>query len=186
MVLDGKVVYVCPDNDAPGQDHLMQVGLSLVGHARQILIVRLPAEVKDLSEWVARGGDPTTFSDLLKTAEPFPYPRDSADLITAVAPLPAALDTVQQLRGMVLHSEPGGGRAADPVEEFGFLAEEVNQVLPGWIGTDASGRPAVCIRGFEALATGALQQLTADMRNLKDQARILKAKLERLEELEGS
>lgn len=184
-VLAGKVVYLCPDNDAPGQDHLMQVGLSLVGRARQTLLVPLPAEVKDLSEWVANGGDPAAFSALLNAAETFPYPRDSSELIAAVEPLCAALATVQKLRGFVQPTEPDGPNGVDPVAEIGFLAEEVSQVLPGWIGTDATGRPAVCIRGFEALATGALQELAAEMRDLKDQAQILNAKLQRLGELEG-
>jgi hypothetical protein len=184
-ILAGKTVYLCCDNDPPGQDHLMQVGLSLLSHARQTLIVPLPADVKDLSEWVANGGDPVAFSALLNAAEPFPYPRDCSELIAAVEPLCAALATVQKLRGAVLTSEPEGSNGVDPVSEIGFLAEEVSQVLPGWIGTDATGAAAVCIRGFEALATGALQELAAELRDLKEQLEVLNVKLLRLEEVEG-
>jgi hypothetical protein len=88
--------------------------------------------------------------------------------------------TVQHLRGVLIKngSASTGGWVAPA--EIGFLPEEVRPVLPGWIGTDRSGEPVVCSRGFEALATGALQELATELRDIRDQARRLESRLDHL------
>lgn len=185
-ILAGKVVYLCPDNDPPGRDHLLQVGLSLIDRAREIRVVALPAAVKDLSEWVEGGGNADGFAALLLASESFPYPRDQGELITGVQPLVDALGLIGKLRGVVCAPEAplSSDHLARP--QIGFLPQELAQVLPGWLGTAADGSSAVCVRGFEALAVAALQELAAETLALGERREELLARLDRLAAAEGS
>jgi hypothetical protein len=181
--LRNKAVYICPDTDKPGHDHLMQVGLSLIGKAREIRVVALPSTVKDLSEWIEGGADAEAFGVLLRNAEPFDFPLDDAELVRNVRPLVDALALACRLRGVVLESLAVPGERA--LAEIGFLSHEVAPLVPGWISPDSNGNPAICVRGFEALATAAIQKLSADTRAVSELRREAFVRLERLEETQG-
>jgi len=66
----GKSVVVIPDNDEPGLVHATQVVSSLSPVALGIQLVKLPAEFKDLTEWVAAGGSNKELDELIRTAQP--------------------------------------------------------------------------------------------------------------------
>jgi hypothetical protein len=182
-VLASKAVYICPDTDKAGHDHLMQVGLSLIRKAREIRVVALPPTVKDLSEWIEGGADAEDFGDLLRNAETFPFPRDDSELVRDVRSLEDALARVCRLRGVVLEGRalPGGPARI----EMGFLPHEVAPLVPGWISPDGDGNPAISARGFEALATAAIQKLSADIRAVSELRRDAVSRLERLEDAQG-
>jgi hypothetical protein len=184
--LGNKAVYICPDTDKPGHDHLMQVGLSLVGKTREIRVVALPSTVKDLSEWIEGGADAEAFGVLLRNAEPFDFPLDDAELVRNVRSLVDALALVCRLRGVVLEerrSLTAQGELAHT--EIGFLPYEVATLVPGWISPDSNGNPAICARGFEALATAAIQELSADTLAVNELRREALVRLDRLEEMQG-
>src|SRR5262245_4386687 len=165
-ILARKAVYICPDTDKAGRDHLMQVGLSLIGKAREIRVVALPPTIKDLSEWIAGGADAAGFEVLLREAEIFPFPREDSELVRDFRPLEDALALVGRLRGVVLEGRALPGEP--PRIELGFLPHEIAPLVPGWISLDNDRNPAVCARGFEALTTAAIQELSADIRALSE------------------
>src|SRR5205085_102147 len=41
-LLAGRTVYLLPDNDAPGRDHMAAAALALMGHAARLKLVELP------------------------------------------------------------------------------------------------------------------------------------------------
>jgi hypothetical protein len=182
--LEGKAVYICPDNDRAGQDHLHQVGLSLVGKAREIRVVTLPPTVKDLSEWVEAGADAAAFGVLLREAELFAYPLDDSELVRDVRSLVDALALVSKLRGVVFEHRRDPSKS-EPAAEIGFVTQEVALVIPGWIGADSNGNPTTCVNGFEALAVAAIQELSARMRAASEQQSVLVARLARLADSNG-
>ena len=171
LAMAGKSVILCPDNDPPGQAHLLQVGLSLLGQVRSIRVMSVPEPVKDLSEWVLAGGTASEFRARLESAGPFPYPRDPQGTMTGVADLADALGTIVRLRGVLLPS--AGGGPAQP----GFAPEDLAAVLPSWVTRGPDGAPAVCVRGFEALACGAITELAAMTRGLAASAAELAVRL---------
>jgi putative DNA primase/helicase len=63
----GKSVALCPHNDDAGRKHMQSVACSLFPVAKEIKIVSLPFG-KDLSEWVALGGNREQFVSLVKAA----------------------------------------------------------------------------------------------------------------------
>ena len=183
--LRDKAVYICPDTDRPGHDHLMQVGLSLVGKAREIRVVALPSTVKDLSEWMEGGADADAFGRLLRNAELFDFPRDDTELVRNVRPLVDALALACRLRGVVLERRSLAVPGELALTEIGFLSHEVAPFVPGWISPDSNGNPAICARGFEALATAAIHELSADTRAVNELWQEASVRLERLEEAQG-
>jgi len=72
--LRGADVVVVPDNDTEksnfaGQRHAMDVVQSLEGLARAVRVLELPGDgVKDLSDWIARGGNAEGFELLVQAA----------------------------------------------------------------------------------------------------------------------
>jgi hypothetical protein len=119
-----------------------------------------------------------------------------ARLKTDVRPIAGALDQVLGLRGVEFEYsaeaiESGRGR---PGTQVGFLAQEVEQVLPDWVGEDAAGFKHLTERGATALLVEALRELRAEKdREISDlTTRLaqretdideLRSRLERLERL---
>jgi hypothetical protein len=184
-VLAGKAAYICPDTDKAGRDHLMQVGLSLIGKAREIRVVALPSTVKDLSEWIEGGADAAAFGTLLSNAESFDFPRDDSELVRNVRPLADAMALACRLRGVAFERRLPVGPGELAAAERGFLPHEVAPLMPGWISPDSNGDPTICARGFEALATAAIQELSADTRTVSGLRSEASVRLERLEETQG-
>jgi len=56
---EGKEVAIIPDNDEPGRKHALDVARKLHSHAKSVKIVAIPETggVKDVSDWLARGGN---------------------------------------------------------------------------------------------------------------------------------
>jgi putative DNA primase/helicase len=67
--LHGKgIVWICPDNDAAGQEYCGQLVQALKGYVREVRILKVPDGAKDISEWFQEGGTPEQFRLLMKQA----------------------------------------------------------------------------------------------------------------------
>jgi hypothetical protein len=98
-----------------------------------------------------------------------------------IAPLPAQLTRLLRLRGVTYEwREPekhGGLRGP----QIGMIAQEVEEVFPEWVGTDAEGYKTLTYRGFEAITVESLRELKAENTELKGELDALKERLATLE-----
>lgn len=181
-VLRGKQIIICPDTDSYGQQHLMQVGLSLVGKAVNIRVVCLPGAVKDLTEWVGNGGQPQQFIRLLQQAPLFDYPRFDTGLKTNIQPLKGALKKLLQLCGVTYEWKQPEAQANLTGPQMGLISQEVESVFPEWVGVDPTGYQTLAITGFEALSIEAIKELKAKSKAVTLRVQALETKLKALEE----
>lgn len=98
-----------------------------------------------------------------------------------VQSLEGALDKVSQLRGVTFEwREPEKhGNQAGP--RMGLIAQEVEGVLPQWVGTNDDGYKDLTMTGFEALAIEAIKELRAEVTALKADNEGLSKRVEALE-----
>jgi len=97
-----------------------------------------------------------------------------------VTDLSGSLDTLLALRGVTfeyIDPEASFGRAG---ERIGFIAQEVEQVMPDWVG-EVDGYKQLTIQGFEALAVEALRELDAENTTLDAENAELQQRLAELE-----
>jgi hypothetical protein len=88
-----------------------------------------------------------------------------------------ALDTLLELRGVHFEYKDPTGFGARPGVQTGFVAQEVETVIPDWIGEMDNGIKTVTIRGFEALAVEAMRELKAENEMLRERLDMLEALL---------
>jgi len=97
-------------------------------------------------------------------------------LKTDVRDLSGSLDRLLRLRSVTFRFKDEAAYAKG--EQTGFIAQEVEQVFPNWVGTGPDGYKAVTFFGFESLTVQALRELRAE----KDaQIAELRTKVESLE-----
>jgi len=106
-----------------------------------------------------------------------------------VRPLEGALATLLALRGVSYEYKDPEAIHELPGRRLGFLAQEVEQVLPDWVEEGDNGFKRLTIRGFEALAVEALRELeterdvlAAENVALAERVEGLETRLARLEE----
>lgn len=77
-----RIVYLTPDNDQVGLDHMDAVGLSLIGVAKEIHGLQLPnlPPKGDASDWLASGGTKEAFLELVAQAPIWAPPPPSQAL----------------------------------------------------------------------------------------------------------
>jgi|GEM_PF-4934856 len=92
---------------------------------------------------------------------------------TAVQRLPQALDRVLRLRGVTYQWQPELHR--DPRPQIGFIAQEVEAVLPELVSTDEEGFKSVAYANAVPVLVEAIKEQQQQIAELKD----LKTKLER-------
>lgn len=74
-----------------------------------------------------------------------------------------ALDRINALRPVTYHYRDAGKAAFQPEgTHLGFVAQEMQQVFPQWVSEDEDGHLMLSMRGFEAVAVRALQELSAE------------------------
>jgi hypothetical protein len=112
---------------------------------------------------------------------------------TDIEPIQNALDTITALRPVTFRYRDPAHPLFAPGTLRGFIAQDVQHVVPEWVRpagpafdtTDAPGTLALTMTGFEALATGAIQELDTDLRRINDELRAenahLRARIDRLE-----
>jgi hypothetical protein len=108
-----------------------------------------------------------------------------------IAPLAHSLDTLLALHGVTFEYIDPTRPGAIEGTCTGFIAQDVEKVLPSWIGDSGDGYKVLNIKGFEAMTVEAIRDLRAEkdaqlnqLRAEKDaQIADLTSRLERLEAL---
>jgi hypothetical protein len=98
-----------------------------------------------------------------------------------VATLAGALETLLALRGVSFEYIDPAAIGELEGRRIGFIAQEVERVLPDWVGEKEDGTKYLTIRGFEALAVEALRELRAEIVARDARIAALEARLELLE-----
>lgn len=89
-----------------------------------------------------------------------------------------ALDQINALRPVRYHYRDAGKAAFQPEGmHLGFIAQEVQQVFPEWVSQGDDGYLMLSMRGFEAVAVRAMQELNAKNDQLSEKNAALTAKL---------
>jgi len=89
-----------------------------------------------------------------------------------------ALDQINALRPVRYHYRDAGKAAFQPEGlHLGFVAQEMQQVFPEWVSEGEDGYLMLSMRGFEAVAVRAMQELSAENAGLKDDVSALQAQL---------
>ena len=84
-----------------------------------------------------------------------------------VADYTGALDQIGALRPVYYEYKDAGKSFQAPGRHLGFIAQEVQQVFPQWVSTDDDGHLMLSLRGFEAVAVRAMQELSVENKLLK-------------------
>jgi hypothetical protein len=92
-----------------------------------------------------------------------------------VKPLEGALATLLQLRGVTFEWRDPTAFVDQTGTQRGFVAQEVEKVMPEWVSEDPGGFKAIKIpgRGFEALMVESLRTLKLENDALKDRVKVL-------------
>ena len=97
-----------------------------------------------------------------------------------IADLEGALQTLLALRGVTYEYKDPETLNELPGTRVGFIAQEVEEVLPDWVDEAADGFKRLTIRGFEALSVEALRELDAELARLRADNEALRALVEGL------
>lgn len=79
-----------------------------------------------------------------------------------VEDITGALETLMSLRGVTFEYIDPTAVGELSGERIGFIAQEVERVLPDWVEEAEDGYKRLTVRGFEALAVEALRELRAE------------------------
>ena len=140
-------------------------------------------QAHDLS--IAANGDFTIYSAnaVKPSGTTWSNPSDGR-LKRDVQPLEHTLDRVLQLRGVTFEYAKPDGYLHPSGRHTGFIAQEVQQIFPDWIGSTPDGYLTVGPNGFEAMTVEALRDLRAEkdaeIAGLKERLDELTARLDRL------
>ena len=98
-----------------------------------------------------------------------------------VTPLSDAVERLLKLKPISFEwKEPEKqGNLTGP--QMGFLAQEVEEVFPEWVGVDPQGYKTLTIRGFEALAVEALKRLKEENDGLREMLAKMQVRVDALE-----
>ena len=92
-----------------------------------------------------------------------------------ITPLSEALDTLLGLRGVQFYWKDPENVGVPPGRQMGFIAQEVEKVIPEWVTDDDKGYKGIALKGFEALAIEALRELSASIDDIKSRLNKLEA-----------
>jgi len=144
--LRGKRVFLLPDNDDPGKQHMVKVGKSLIGRAKSIKWLELPGLPPggDFSDWLNQQEDNESaferLSILIENAEPF-----NSNILEK--PFPTACLIIDRLKKDVQRNKERGSLGIDP--GFEFLRKSIRAFIPGhlWVigGYTSHGKTALAV-----------------------------------------
>ena len=101
-----------------------------------------------------------------------------------IEPLSGALDRLMKLRSVTYEYKDPEKDHQLPGTQIGFVAQEVEEVFPDWIG-EKDGYKYVAVKGFESLTVQALREMReekdAQIENLRAENAALAERLTRLE-----
>jgi DNA primase len=135
--LKGALCLICPDNDAAGWAHALNVLEEIYYDAECCKIIRLPGHGKDVSDWISAGGTAEALRDLADN-EPVCMPLSARRFYSAQlkAMSPAELlAEIERLKTAPLRETP----KAQLVEyQLKFIQETLNHKLRKRGGIDLS------------------------------------------------
>jgi hypothetical protein len=98
----------------------------------------------------------------------------------SVTTLKGALEKLSRLRGVSFEWEEPEKHGNLRGQQMGFIAQEVEEVLPQWVDTDPSGYKILTTRGFDSLVVEALKELKADNETLRAHNDELRSQIDKL------
>jgi hypothetical protein len=98
-----------------------------------------------------------------------------------IAPLEGSLDTLLALRGVTFEYKDAKAIGELDGTRTGFIAQDVERVMPDWVWDASDGYKRVTIRGFEAMAVEAIRELDQNNDELQAENDDLRDRIERLE-----
>jgi trimeric autotransporter adhesin len=111
---------------------------------------------------IAPNGDLTISAGAFKPGGGAWFVSSDARLKQDVSGLTGSLERLLQLRGVNFSYRSDAPKSLTAIgPQIGFIAQEVEQVFPQWIG-EREGYKTVGIKGFEALTVEALRELRAE------------------------
>ncbi|MFN0132857.1 MAG: tail fiber domain-containing protein [Phycisphaerales bacterium] len=112
------------------------------------------------------------------------FQTSSRDFKQDITPLTGALESIMQLRGVTYAWNESAPDHLQGQRDIGFIADEVNAVLPEIVARDDNGKPVGIDYGKIApVAVEAIKQLKSENDRMKADNADLRARLERLEAL---
>jgi len=134
--------------------------LMILGRTQQLSPTVRSVKMRDLFEMQGRA---------IKTqgGGNWEVPSD-ASLKKNIGRLEGALDRLLKLRGVSFEWKDPSKFHGHAGSQMGFVAQEVEEVFPEWVGRDSQGSRTVGVSGFEALVVEALRQLKSEIDELKD------------------
>jgi len=93
----------------------------------------------------------------------------------------SALGRLLSLRGVWFNWKDPKSHGDEARRQMGFIAQEVERVLPEWVMKDKDGYRYLSTNGFPALATEAIRELKTENDALKSKVSTLERRLARLE-----
>lgn len=96
--LAGKTVVIVPDNDGSGRLHSEQVAASLIGIAKEVLVIQLPGLLPkgDVTDFILAGGTDDDLMGFVQRAEPWQRTNLSAASATAEEDSPIEMSVEPQ------------------------------------------------------------------------------------------
>jgi hypothetical protein len=94
-----------------------------------------------------------------------------------VKSLQGALSTLLQLRGVSFEWKEPEKQGNLTGAQMGMVAQEVEKIIPAWVGTNPDGTKNLTIRGFEALVVEAVRELNSKVDQLLQRMEIMEQKL---------
>src|SRR5260370_26289015 len=88
-----------------------------------------------------------------------------------IKPLEGALDRLLMLRGVTFEWKAPEEHANQTGQQRGFIAQEVEKVLPEWVTPDENGLKAMGTAGFAPLVLESLRTLKAENDALRDRVK---------------
>jgi len=92
-----------------------------------------------------------------------------------VQPLAGALDRLLQLRGVTFEWKDPSEHGNHVGPQRGFIAQEVEKVIPEWVGVDGKGFKTLNLTGMEPMVVESLRTLKAENDELRDRVKALEA-----------
>src|SRR5260221_1466739 len=93
-----------------------------------------------------------------------------------VKPLAGALDQVLRLRGVTFEWKDPAEHAGHTGTLRGFSAQDVEKVIPEWVGADPNGFKTLNTRGLDAMLVESVRTLKAENDALRDRMKALEDK----------
>lgn len=93
-----------------------------------------------------------------------------------IRPLTKALERLLRLKGVAFEWREPEKYGNLVGQQIGLIAQEVEKVFPGWVGTDEEGFKDLTIRGFEALTVEALKEISIRIESLETAVHEMKQK----------